>query len=140
MELKLKFDMGNAAFEDGNAASECARILTEIAGTLEDRFTMGTDDGGTIRDINGNKIGTWAVVAPKPVYYWMYDSKCETVTVYQMQENGEPKVIVPWTERGYRDGKQAVREELVKLGLMKAPDQAASGGKKWHNDVELHQL
>ena len=43
-----------AAFEDGNRAPEMARILRDIANKVE-----GGRQAGTIRDINGNRLGEW---------------------------------------------------------------------------------
>jgi len=50
----LRFDTDNAVFEE-SFASECARILREVADKLEEG-----DDNGAIRDINGNSIGKWS--------------------------------------------------------------------------------
>jgi hypothetical protein len=58
MSFKLKIKTGNAAFaEDGNdGKNEVARILREIADSLESGF-----DAHTVRDINGNKVGEWSI-------------------------------------------------------------------------------
>lgn len=63
----VKIDCGNAAFTDprdgtvttDSAASELARILREIA----DQLDNGVDYGWfkTIRDINGNDVGRYAL-------------------------------------------------------------------------------
>lgn len=53
--FKLEFDTGNAAFDDGNAEVEAARILRTIAERLEDH------NAGSIYDINGNRIGFWSI-------------------------------------------------------------------------------
>jgi hypothetical protein len=56
----LKFETENEAFTDQGEETdearlaESARILREIA----DKMEAGTD-GGTIFDVNGNKIGQW---------------------------------------------------------------------------------
>lgn len=55
MELRIAFDTGNAAFDDGNGPAESARILRKIAGRLE----AGHESGG-IMDSNGNRIGEWS--------------------------------------------------------------------------------
>lgn len=57
MKLTLEIDSDNAAFQDGNAGSETARILRKVAAQLEDwpganEFTIG------LRDVNGNKCGS----------------------------------------------------------------------------------
>jgi len=50
--FELKFDTDNAAFAD-NKDQEVQRILNDIANDVL------LKNEGTIRDINGNKIGTW---------------------------------------------------------------------------------
>lgn len=52
--LKIKTD--NAAFADGNAGLELARILREIADGLED--SPPEDFDGKVMDANGNCTGT----------------------------------------------------------------------------------
>ena len=54
MEFELQMKSGNAAFSDGNTPAETARILREVA----DRVERG-DDGGVVRDGNGNSVGNW---------------------------------------------------------------------------------
>lgn len=60
-EFSITFDMGNAAFDDGNAPAECARILRDIAAKVE----RGQEDG-TVRDVNGNNVGAWSAEYPEP--------------------------------------------------------------------------
>ncbi len=50
----ITFDADNAAFEDMH--DECARILRAIAEKIDRGET-----GGDVRDINGNKVGTWSM-------------------------------------------------------------------------------
>lgn len=57
--LELKFDTGNAAFDNGDFGAECARILRELADLIED--CGRSESGGTIADINGNRIGSWSL-------------------------------------------------------------------------------
>lgn len=52
MKFEINMRSGNAAFSDGNAPHETARILRETA----DRIDRGDTDGN-LRDINGNTIG-----------------------------------------------------------------------------------
>jgi hypothetical protein len=59
MNLTLKMDMDNAAFED-TPASEAARILRDVAALME----FG-EESGNLRDVNGNKVGTWRVKGGK---------------------------------------------------------------------------
>ena len=54
--FKLKFRMGNSAFDDGNKEYEVARILKEIAEKVENGRTEGS-----IMDYNGNNIGEWII-------------------------------------------------------------------------------
>lgn len=55
--LHIEFKTRNAAFSEGAAGAECARILRDIACTIE-----GTARGsGHIADINGNLIGYWSL-------------------------------------------------------------------------------
>lgn len=50
--FKLEIETGNAAFDDEGAAYEIARILRALA----DRIENG-DSAGSVRDVNGNKVG-----------------------------------------------------------------------------------
>lgn len=56
MTFKLEFETDNAASEEYRA-EEVSRILSEVA----DRVANGLDDAGTIHDINGNRIGQYAM-------------------------------------------------------------------------------
>ena len=57
--LKIEFETDNAAFFDGNATHETARILRNIA----DRIESGATEGGA-HDFNGNRVGKWSVSFP----------------------------------------------------------------------------
>jgi hypothetical protein len=59
-EFTLTFDMGNAAFSDGNAPEECARALRIVAGKVS-----SGQEGGGIWDSNGNRIGEWSAEFPE---------------------------------------------------------------------------
>jgi len=65
MKLELNIACNNAAFDDGNLGPELARILGGVARYLgsEDsadiRFWIG--EPRSLRDINGNTVGTWAI-------------------------------------------------------------------------------
>ena len=52
--MKIQFSTDNAAFDDDNMRDAIARILRDIARKVE----HGTSNG-TVRDVNGNSIGTW---------------------------------------------------------------------------------
>lgn len=57
MKITIEISTDNAAFEEQGAGNEVARILTKLAGDIPDwpgtnEFTL------TLRDINGNKVGT----------------------------------------------------------------------------------
>lgn len=59
MAFSVRFDTDNAAFErseddESGYRAECARILREIAGTVE-----SGSDGSGIYDVNGNRVGVW---------------------------------------------------------------------------------
>lgn len=51
--LTIKTD--NAAFDEGDKGLEVARILRELANRLETQ----SQTSGTLRDANGNTVGTW---------------------------------------------------------------------------------
>jgi hypothetical protein len=62
MKLKITITMDNAAFEDENGGgSEAARILQEVAATLQcdgpAPFQGGSRKLRKLRDINGNTVG-----------------------------------------------------------------------------------
>jgi len=52
-KVRIEFETGNAAFAD---PEEVGRIMNWLAG----RISM-YPDSGSIRDINGNTVGTWEV-------------------------------------------------------------------------------
>lgn len=52
----VKFDIDNAAFQDGFGREETARILEKIAEQVQEG-----SNGAKIRDINGNTVGYWKV-------------------------------------------------------------------------------
>lgn len=61
MNIAIEINTDNAAFEDGFAGTETARILHDIARTFENwpgsnSFSVG------VRDINGNKVGMVSVI------------------------------------------------------------------------------
>lgn len=53
--FKLTIKTANAAFED-SASTEVARILRDLAEYLD---SSGAPDEGTVRDTNGNTVGSW---------------------------------------------------------------------------------
>lgn len=55
--FKMEFRTGNASFEDGNLTAEVARILRDTAVAIE----HGGQERGTVRDLNGNRIGTFSL-------------------------------------------------------------------------------
>jgi len=52
--FRLDIDTGNAAFDDGHAPFEVARILREVANNLTNNKLSGT-----LYDINGNRVGSY---------------------------------------------------------------------------------
>lgn len=55
----LKMETDNAAFDDGGAGAECARILRAVADRLE-----GGHEDGVLHDLNGNRVGVWSLELP----------------------------------------------------------------------------
>lgn len=60
MTFRLQFKTDNAAFAD-NPCEEAARILREVAGRLESHAMNGGYPYGIARDLNGNRVGDWAM-------------------------------------------------------------------------------
>jgi len=54
MEYRIHFTTANAAFADGNAGAEAARILRQLADACEHAAEPVV---AAIYDINGNKVG-----------------------------------------------------------------------------------
>ena len=54
MKFKVEFNCDNAAFDEDSMNSEIARLLTEVA----DKTVNGWMSG-SIRDINGNGVGSF---------------------------------------------------------------------------------
>lgn len=64
-EKALRVDIectGNAAFIDAGREREIARILREVADSLEEAQTL-PDRGKPLFDLNGNKVGAYSMVA-----------------------------------------------------------------------------
>lgn len=59
MKFILNFDMNGAAFDEGNAAMETARILRKVAAEIESGFDV-PGHFQTVRDVNGNRVGQYA--------------------------------------------------------------------------------
>ena len=62
MELIIKINLDNAAFESKH---EIARCLSEVAGEIADtqaEHPASTSSAGFIRDINGNSVGQWDII------------------------------------------------------------------------------
>jgi hypothetical protein len=57
MKLKIEIEMDNAAFEDGNGR-EAARILRDLADNIEPWQLAAGEANPSLRDANGNKVGT----------------------------------------------------------------------------------
>ena len=57
-KFTLTFDCNNAAF-DGNIDLEIASVLQQIVNRIEDRPLTGFFE--TVRDVNGNNIGRYAL-------------------------------------------------------------------------------
>lgn len=55
--LDIQLEGDHAAFADGNAHRETARILREIADEIETGNNTGLYQ--TVRDVNGNRCGAW---------------------------------------------------------------------------------
>ena len=55
MKITIEFAVDNAAFDE-LPASEAARIVREVSDRIE-----GGEEGGMLRDINGNTVGRWDV-------------------------------------------------------------------------------
>ena len=56
MKFTITINMDNAAFEDGNAGPECARILRDLADEC-DTCDMQPGPVLSLRDVNGNTVG-----------------------------------------------------------------------------------
>ena len=56
--FQLHIETGNAAFEDDNRQAELARILRELADTMERGLSIGSASG-RVYDLNGNSAGSW---------------------------------------------------------------------------------
>ncbi len=60
MKFQMEFDCDNAAFEDG-MATEIARTLIHVARQVFRGGIPDTPEVSTIRDVNGNEIGSWKI-------------------------------------------------------------------------------
>lgn len=58
MELKLEFNMDNAAFHDNNGNFEPGYAMVRIFQEVAIKIQQGESDG-YIFDYNGNKVGTF---------------------------------------------------------------------------------
>jgi len=65
--FKIEFDTANADFDSTNLGPAIAQILRTLAVYLEQSdltppVTLVTEDGGIVKDQNGNSIGNWVLV------------------------------------------------------------------------------
>ena len=58
MNLMIKINCNNAAFQDGQPEIEAARILRETADKIETEGSGG--EPVKLRDINGNAVGSFS--------------------------------------------------------------------------------
>ena len=63
--ITIKINTDNAAFED---PGEIRRVIEETAKKIANRVGIGWDTGEvfTVRDINGNAVGTWQLEEDSP--------------------------------------------------------------------------
>jgi len=61
--FKLTIDTGNAAFNEGMAGQELARILRTAAEALENGARTAP-----LRDVNGNRVGRFDFSGPKAAH------------------------------------------------------------------------
>jgi hypothetical protein len=60
MKVTITIDTDNAAFDgDWGRSTEVARILRDLAGTVETRGTVNVP--AAILDVNGNRCGTYRI-------------------------------------------------------------------------------
>lgn len=60
MRVVVSFDVDNAAYHPPNG-DPIADTLCTVAAAVRQAEDLGPGDGGTVRDVNGNTVGTWAV-------------------------------------------------------------------------------
>ncbi len=60
MDAKILISMDNAAFADAGPAHELGRILADLADSLREGRNLSDR---TLRDINGNRVGTFEVIS-----------------------------------------------------------------------------
>lgn len=58
MLFRLEIETGNAAFGEDTGA-EIERILSDLAVQIGEDLNPSRGARGTLRDINGNTVGTW---------------------------------------------------------------------------------
>lgn len=58
----LSMECDNAAFAEGEREAEVARILRRTAQRLEDLEVAIGNGGGSLLDVNGNRVGSFAFV------------------------------------------------------------------------------
>lgn len=59
MEMNIKIDMDNTAFDPRWGKHESARILRELADNLDDQEPSTI--GGDLRDSEGHIVGNWGI-------------------------------------------------------------------------------
>jgi hypothetical protein len=58
MKFTLTIDLGNSAMDE---PQDVARALDEVAFDLKRNGFVGEGESGLIRDLNGNRVGSWEV-------------------------------------------------------------------------------
>lgn len=58
MKLRIEIEFGNDAMQ---RYSQARAVIQDAVGTSEYRAKAAVGDNGTLRDINGNRVGHWEV-------------------------------------------------------------------------------
>ena len=58
MTFNLTIKFGNAAMDEPR---DVAKALTDLAADLQRNGFIGVGEFALIRDVNGNKVGTWSI-------------------------------------------------------------------------------
>lgn len=71
IRLVIEIDLGNAAFEDDREVGRIAReVVSRAFGAVHGfggrSVWLRGGEGGTVRDVNGNRVCAWSVEEVKP--------------------------------------------------------------------------
>jgi hypothetical protein len=148
--FKLEFETDNAAFETDTTA-EVSHVLREIAGRIKQADATANEIIGTIRDVNGNRIGRYELTqAPQVELGATSSSSCRLKDIVEGVRHLLPEELIDEfdlydeDEPDDHETMDGIFEEIIDYLNEIAPDDARFGTQEgdgacygfWKNEPE----